>query len=143
MELLIKNRVVTFDAHHSLYIFRTKPFHPFVDWVVQGSKKISMVVGNMLDTAIILSYEIIDFRCCLTFKHVKKGGKIGQVQAITFLLNEKEYYLDKNGNYYFFICPLVLRTSYIQALEKLFLLEEKDQSFLCMLIELAKTPQEG
>ena len=57
-----------------------------------------MVVGNMLDTAIILSYEIIDFRCCLTFKHVKKGGKIGQVQAITFLLNEKEYYLDKNGN---------------------------------------------
>ena len=79
--------------------------------------------------------------CCLTFKHVKKGGKIGQIQAITF--NEKEYYLDKKGNYYFFICPLVFRTSYIQAFEKLFLLGEKEQFFLFMLIELSKTPQEG
>ena len=50
-----KKRVVTFDAHQSLYISRTKPFHTFVDWDVQGSKKIFMVAGNMLDTAIILS----------------------------------------------------------------------------------------
>lgn len=45
---------------------------------------------------------------------------VGQIQVVTFLLNARDYYLVKKGNYYLFICQMVLRMSNINKLGKFY-----------------------
>ena len=140
------NWLVTFEVHQSWYFSEIKFVYTYVDWDVQWLKKIGMVVwllGTCWTRQLFLSWEVIYFKCSLTFKLVKKEQSLlsfFQIQVLTFIPNEREYYLFKKGNYYLFICPVILRMSYIEALRKFYLRMAKVSfSSVCYLKALQKS----
>ena len=69
------NWLVTFEVHQSWYFSEIKFVYTYVDWDVQWLKKIGMVVwlfGTCWTRQLFLSWEVIYFKCSLTFKLVRK-----------------------------------------------------------------------